>query len=399
MLSPINTQENITMATQALTPSPATTQIPVANSQPASNDQEVTTMAIHTENLAPATSQLSSANSQPVSVSFDPEASFNPNTLYSLALKDVKVDANNCGRNLAADDARIIELAENIGKFGLLQPILVRKGSEGFIVIAGERRYHAAIVAGLDTIPAMFRDENPALISLVENLQRVDLTGIQKAESIARLQLSDAKLYTPKYLSEMIGKNVVTLTAELKLAKLPVEVRDKYRTNIKCNCTLLIAARQAYDGSQSKLGIKSTPTKYAAGLIEYIDSILDEGLNATQLHKKLAASAAKAKAKAALPEASSSDDEKSDSIDASVDQNSENAPVNVDAQAPVDTLELVDAEVPSTLYVIEPETPADAAVTSVKVLRDLVIGSVSGFDLEHRQTIASLLKEILALVE
>ncbi|MBV5328404.1 MAG: ParB/RepB/Spo0J family partition protein [Chlorobium sp.] len=389
------------MATQALTPSPATTQIPVANSQPASNDrsndqsndQEVTTMAILTENLAPATSQLSAANSQSVSVSFDTEASFNPNTLYSLALKDVKVDADNYGRNLAADDARIIELAKNIGKFGLLQPILVRKGSEGFMVVAGERRYHAAIVAGLDSIPAMFRDENPALISLIENLQRVDLTGIQKAESIARLQLSDPKLYTPKYLSGMIGKNVVTLTAELKLATLPVEVRDKYRSNIKCNCTLLIAARQAYNSSQSKLGVESTPEKYAAGLIEYIDSILDAGLNSSQLHKKLAASSVKAKAAVVPPATIPSDDEKSDNVDELVDQDSENDSV------PGGTHEFFNADVPPVFTAIETETQADAAVASVKVLRDLVIGSVSGFDLEHRQTIASLLKEILALVE
>ena len=380
----------------------ATSQLPVTNSQLASDKKEIATMAIHTENLAPA-------NSQPASVSFTPGASFESNKLYSLALKDIQVDFNKSSRVSAEDDAVIIELAKNISKVGMLQPILVQIGSEGFMIAAGERRYRAAIVAGWDSIPAMFTTENPALVSLIENLQRVDLTGVQKAESLARLQMSDPKLFTVKYLSAMIGKNTNSISEDLKLAELPVEVRDKYRNNIKCNCSLLRTARQAFDVSQAELGVESTPEKYTTGLIEYIDTILSKGITVNQLRVNRAAVKAKAKAGVALPQVPSSDAKVSDSI-AETGETSELSPVStsfdsfsdfsaVDSAAVDATVEIIESEIASTIYVLETENPADVAVASIKKLHESLIDVVSDFDLEHRQKIAGMLKEILALVE
>lgn len=389
------------MAKKTVTPASATSQLSATNSQPVSTNKESATMA--TKKLTPSatTSQLPATNSQPASVSFAPGESYEPNKLYSLALKDIEVDFDKSSRVSTIDDAEIIELAENISKFGMLQPILVRAGSEGFMIVAGERRYRAAIVAGWDSIPAMFNTENPALVSLVENLQRADLTGVQKAESLARLQQSDPKLFTVKYLSKMIGKHTNSISEDLKLAELPIEARDKYRNDIRCNCSLLRTARQAYEASQAELGVEPTAEKYTAGLIEYIDTILSNGTTVNQLRVKRAAVKAKAKAKAdaALPEVPSSDVTVSDSITdlgefaESIESESAAAAVTVA------TVELTEIDVPSTISVVKTETPADVAVASVKKLHKSLIDVVSDFDLEHRQTIASLLKEILALVE
>lgn len=372
-------------------------------------------MAIHTENSAPATSQPSAANSQPASVSFALGASFEPNKLYSLALKDIQVELNKSGRVFTVDDVGVIDLAENIREVGMLQPILVRPGSEGFIIVAGERRYRAALVAGWDSIPAMFNAENPALVSLIENLHRTDLTGVQKAESLARLQESDPKRFTVKYLSKMLGKNTNSMSEDLKLAKLPVEVLDKYRNDIRCNCALLRTARQAYDASKKELGIEPTSDKYASGLIEYIDEILAKGISVTQLRDKRAAIKSKAKAEAAAPAVPSLEEKAPDSLDVSgettesgaeslsTDLVSDNAETDAKAADAPDTLVELDATgIPSTHLVSVTETPtnaADVAIAAVQKLRESIIGVVSDLDLEHRQTIAGLLKEILALVE
>jgi ParB family transcriptional regulator, chromosome partitioning protein len=117
------------------------------------------------------------------------------------------------------------ELADSIRMHGILQPLLVREGLEGFELIAGERRLRAAEIAGLTEVPVIVhpssggRLEERLELALVENLQRTDLNPIEEARAIQRL-LRDFGL-TQEALGERIGKNRVTIAQSVRLLGLP----------------------------------------------------------------------------------------------------------------------------------------------------------------------------------
>ena len=117
------------------------------------------------------------------------------------------------------------ELADSIRMHGILQPLLVREGLDGFELIAGERRLRAAEIAGLTEVPVIVhpssggRLEERLELALVENLQRTDLNPIEEARAIQRL-LRDFGL-TQEALGERIGKNRVTIAQSVRLLGLP----------------------------------------------------------------------------------------------------------------------------------------------------------------------------------
>ncbi len=125
------------------------------------------------------------------------------------------------------DDDAIRELAASIKTSGVLQPVLVRRATEGYELVAGERRLRAARVAGLKTIPAVIRDvtdRDMIEMSLVENIQRENLNPIEEAK--AYLSLSTSAGLTHDQISERVGKQRVSITNTLRLLTLPVEVQD-----------------------------------------------------------------------------------------------------------------------------------------------------------------------------
>jgi ParB family chromosome partitioning protein len=117
------------------------------------------------------------------------------------------------------------ELADSIKMHGILQPLLVREGLEGFELIAGERRLRAARIAGLTEVPVIVhptsggRMEERLELALVENLQREDLNAIEEARAIQRL-LRDFGM-TQEALGERIGKNRVSIAQSIRLLNLP----------------------------------------------------------------------------------------------------------------------------------------------------------------------------------
>lgn len=125
------------------------------------------------------------------------------------------------------------ELAQSIAQLGVIQPITVRKtGFNQYEIISGERRWRAAQMAGLKTIPAYVRladDQNMLELALVENIQREDLDPIEIAISYRRL-IEEINL-TQEKLSERVGKKRSTVTNYLRLLKLPdliqVGLRDR----------------------------------------------------------------------------------------------------------------------------------------------------------------------------
>lgn len=124
------------------------------------------------------------------------------------------------------DDESLSELAESISKLGIIQPITVRLLDGRFQLISGERRFRAAKLAGLKTLPAFIRtadDQGMLEMSLVENIQREDLNAIEVAISYQRL-IDECSL-TQDALSERVGKKRATISNYLRLLKLPAEIQ------------------------------------------------------------------------------------------------------------------------------------------------------------------------------
>ena len=119
------------------------------------------------------------------------------------------------------------ELADSIAQIGIVQPITLRDTGDGFYtIIAGERRWRACQMVGLERVPAYIRtvdDENMMEMALVENIQRQDLTALEVA--LAYQHLIEQYGLTQEQLSEKVGKNRATVTNYLRLLKLPAPIQ------------------------------------------------------------------------------------------------------------------------------------------------------------------------------
>lgn len=119
------------------------------------------------------------------------------------------------------DDEKILELSQSIKEHGIVQPILVNKKGNSYIIVAGERRWRAAKLLKLSEVPAIvmeLSDKDILEISLIENIQRQDLNPIEEALAYKRL-ISDFKL-TQEELSKRIGKSRVAITNTIRLNNL-----------------------------------------------------------------------------------------------------------------------------------------------------------------------------------
>ena len=138
------------------------------------------------------------------------------------------------------------ELIASIAEKGILEPLLVRQRGGRFQIIAGERRYQAAIQAGLRELPAVIRDadETETLeLALIENLQRKDLTPFEEAEALQGL--ADRCGYTHEDLARRLGKSRTSVTESLALAGMPEDIRHLCRlADISSKSVLLQVVRQ-----------------------------------------------------------------------------------------------------------------------------------------------------------
>ena len=126
------------------------------------------------------------------------------------------------------DEAKIAELAGSILNQGIIQPLVVRPKADGFELIAGERRWRAAMKAGLSRVPVVIRDasDHEALqLALVENLQREDLNPIEEANGYRRLQ--DEFHWSQEEVAEKVAKSRPAIANSLRLLSLPVEVQQE----------------------------------------------------------------------------------------------------------------------------------------------------------------------------
>jgi len=152
--------------------------------------------------------------------------SYEKGKLYDLAVREVMNDPNQPRKYM--DPQALKELSASIQKHGVLEPVLFRKGGDGEIyLVAGERRLKAAQLAGLETVPALFTEGNPAEIALVENLLRQDLTAVEEAEALDKIMKDFS--YKQEDLTQVIGKAQSTISEILSLNRLPQPVRDECR--------------------------------------------------------------------------------------------------------------------------------------------------------------------------
>jgi len=124
------------------------------------------------------------------------------------------------------DEAALESLAESIKTHGVVQPLLVRRRGEGFELIAGERRWRAAKLAGLTRVPVLVKDvadQNLLEIALIENIQREDLNPIEEAQAYKRL--IETVGLTQEALATRVGRDRSYITNYLRLLKLPEDLQ------------------------------------------------------------------------------------------------------------------------------------------------------------------------------
>lgn len=146
-------------------------------------------------------------------------------------LKNVPIDLLQRGEyqpRQSFDSAALQELAETIRRVGILEPLIARpKTAQRYEIVAGERRWRAAQMAGLDSVPCLvanYTDEEAIQIALIENLGRQNLNPIEEAEGIARF--IEEFGYTHEEAAASIGKPRTEVTNLLRLLKLDLRVRD-----------------------------------------------------------------------------------------------------------------------------------------------------------------------------
>src|SRR3954470_25030907 len=138
------------------------------------------------------------------------------------------------------------ELIASIAEKGILEPLVVRQRGGRFQIVAGERRYQAAVQAGLHELPAVIRDVDDTEmleLALIENIQRKDLTPFEEAEALHGLAESCG--YTHEDLARRLGKSRTSITESLALVAIPEEVRNICRlADISSKSLLLQVVRQ-----------------------------------------------------------------------------------------------------------------------------------------------------------
>jgi len=142
-----------------------------------------------------------------------------------------EIEANPYQPRINFDEEALKDLAASIKELGIIQPITLRKsGEHKYQIIAGERRFRAAKLAGLKTVPCFIReagDETMLEMALVENIQREDLDAIEVALSYQRL-IDECKL-TQELLSDKVGKKRSTISNYLRLLRLPAVIQKAIR--------------------------------------------------------------------------------------------------------------------------------------------------------------------------
>ena len=145
-------------------------------------------------------------------------------------LREIEIDLIRPGEQQPRntfDEAKLQELAQSIRATGIIQPLLVRRRGGLFELVAGERRWRAAQIAGLPRVPAIVReipDENLLELALIENIQRQELNAIEEANAYRRL--IESLGLTQDQVAQRVGRDRTFVTNYLRILKLPNEIQS-----------------------------------------------------------------------------------------------------------------------------------------------------------------------------
>jgi ParB family chromosome partitioning protein len=171
-----------------------------------------------------------------------------------------KLEPNKHQPRTTFDDQALKELAASIKQYGVLQPLVVTPKGQNFGIIAGERRWRAARLAGLDRVPAIVRTSKELEqleIAIVENVQRVDLSPLEQAVSIERLHQQFSMSYDD--IGKRLGKAATTVINTVRLLQLPPEARQALESH-----------RISEGHARQILALKDAPDQQKALLISII---------------------------------------------------------------------------------------------------------------------------------
>ncbi len=143
-----------------------------------------------------------------------------------VVLKWNDIDPDKTQPRKVFDDEALNSLADSISAHGIINPVIVRKMGERYVLIAGERRWRAAKIAGVEDIPAIVKDyneEQTAVIALIDNLQREDLNSIEEAEGMQRLM--DEFGFTQEQVAQSVGKSRPAVANTVRLLTLANDVK------------------------------------------------------------------------------------------------------------------------------------------------------------------------------
>ena len=172
--------------------------------------------------------------------------------IIELPLESIRRNPNQPRKQF--DEAALAELAASIEKHGLLQPVTVSKdprNKNGFLLVAGERRFRAFESLGRDVIPAIYTSGNVDEIALIENLQREDLNAFEEADALARLKKKYG--YNNVELGQTIGKARSTVSEILRINDLPRKVKQDVLTSDVNKSVLIELAKVKDKKEQLKL--------------------------------------------------------------------------------------------------------------------------------------------------
>jgi ParB family chromosome partitioning protein len=185
-----------------------------------------------------------------------------------LKISDIEPNRNQPRKKF--DEDKLVELAESIKQFGVIQPLVVQKKDDYYEIIAGERRWRASKLANVKEVPVVIKDyteQEIVEIALIENIQREDLNPIEEAQTYRRL--IDEYHLKQDELAERVSKSRTAITNSMRLLKLADDVQN-----------MLIEDMISSGHARALLGIDDGELQYQLAL-----KIMDEGLSVRDVEK------------------------------------------------------------------------------------------------------------------
>lgn len=192
------------------------------------------------------------------------------NVSRETLIKISRIEPNEGQPRKSFDEETLKELADSMKEYGILQPLLVKRKGDNFQIIAGERRWRAAKMAGLKEVPVIVREYNKQQsveIALIENVQRADLNPIE--EALAYQQLMQEFGLKQEEIALRVSKNRATITNSIRLLKLAEPVQQ-----------LLISGEISSGHARALLGLEDKEQQIALA-----SQIIEKGLNVRQIEK------------------------------------------------------------------------------------------------------------------